>query len=498
MAEKNTPKLTAFQQEQIATAKKVVEYKLACEANVVACIYKNPEEIYDLNLDVKDFSNNIWKVYFVIAQDILIVEKKGTLDDVTVGLYLEKHPKLKQKYEEYGSWHTIESAMSYVNVVNLSGYVSEIRKWNAVIKLIQKGFPVGDELSNYVDMSAEEIYSQLETFLNHTFVNVDDEIHTYDFCDGIEQLIDDIDKGMAIGLPYYDMPIITAETGGQYLGSATLVCGLSNVGKTTLARGMTIPSIIDKQERLVVMLNEDGLKKWQREMLVWVCNNILKYDIQKHTVRDGKFKPEVKQMLFKAADWLKEQTKNHTITIVPFQKYQTTKAIKVIRKYAAMGVKYFMLDTFKLDAGKVSAQSWQEMQQSMVDIVDTIKPESLNLHILITCQLEKSAARQRFYTQNNIGMAKNIVDPVSTCIMIRDLYDDEYTDEKREIKVYRLEGADGKTKVQVPLRRDKHYQILFIVKNREGAANTRQIVIEHDMSRNVVKEIGLCNVTMDI
>ena len=77
------------------------------------------------------------------------------------------------------------------------------------------------------------------------------------------------------------------------------------------------------------------------------------------------------------------------ITVIPFVQYQTAKAIKEIRKYVAMGVKYFVLDTFKMDAGKVSGNSWLEMQQAMVDIKDTVKQEALNVHILITFQLEK-------------------------------------------------------------------------------------------------------------
>ena len=245
------------------------------------------------------------------------------------------------------------------------------------------------------------------------------------------------------------------------------------------------------------MINEDAFSKWQREMLVWVCNNVLKFDIQKHVVRDGKYSKEVKEKLHEAANWLEEHTQNHTITIIPFIQYQTAKAIKEIKKYANMGVKYFILDTFKMDAGKVSANAWLEMQQSMVDIKNTVKTEALNVHILITFQLEKGSSVMRYYTQNNVGMAKNIVDVASTVIMIRDIFDDEYTDEKRALKVYRLEGKNGKTKVQVKLDRDKRYQVMFVVKNQEGSANAYQLVIDHDKSRNIIKEVGITNVMPD-
>mgnify|MGYP003288375525 CR=1 FL=1 len=496
MAEKNH-KTTPFEQEMIETAKLILEYKLPAEANIVAILYKKPDELYNTNLNLSEFTNNVWRVYFQIAHDIVLVEKKNVLDEITVGLYLEKHLKLKAKYEEYGAWDTISAATSYVNIENLEGYITELRKWNTLAKLLRRGFPIKDRLSDFADMTSEEIYNEFEAFLNDTFVNIDSDVKSYDICSGIHELIEKLDAGSAIGLPYADMPILTKETGGQYMGSITLLGGISNAGKSTVARSTTLPSIIKMNEKVVIMVNEDSLAKWQREMLIWVCNNILKFDIQKHVIRDGNYSEEVKAKLYEAADWLTEKTKDHMITVIPFLQYQTSKAIKEIKKYSAMGVKYFILDTFKMDAGKVSANSWMEMQQSMVAIKDTIKAEALNVHILITFQLEKGSSTMRHYTQNNIGMAKNIVDVASTCIMIRDIYEDEYTDEKRALNVYRLEGANGKTKIPVKLDKSKRYQVFFIVKNQEGAANAYQIVAEHDKSRNIIHEVGITNISPD-
>ncbi len=490
-------KISAFEEELLLIIKKINEFKLGCEANIVSILYKNPDLFYEANLFLKEFGNNIWKVYWVIANDIINVEKKNSLDDITVGLYLEKHPKLKAKYDEYGGYETIVKAWEYVRSENLNGYIKELRKWNCVIKLAKRGCSVKDRLSDYCDMSAEEIYNEWEAFINDTFINVDCDVKSYDISDNIDGLIDELDKGFAIGLPYNNMEILTKETGGQYLGSITLLGGLSNTGKSTFARNAVIPCVIKEKERVVAMINEDNLKRWQRELLVFAANNILKEDLQKHTVRDGHYTDETKKILYKAAEWIKKQTQNHIITILPFKQYKTQSAIKVIKKYSGMGVKYFILDTFKLDAGKVSDKSWLEMQQNMVEINDIIKPESRNLHILITFQLTKGSIKQRHYTQENIGMAKNIIDPVSTCLMIRDVYDDEYTGEKRELKVYRIEGKKGNTKIPVKLDKDKHYQVVFIIKNREGSANRYQVVIEHDMSRNIMREIGITNIPID-
>lgn len=499
MAEnKSSKKLTPYQEELLKAVKTVKEYKLACEANIVSIYYKKPDLMYDFELKLEDFTENTWRVYWQIAYDIVIKEHKPVLDDVTIGLYLEKHSKLRQKYDDYGGYETIEKATEYVKTENLGGYIAELNKWNTVLMMLKNKFPVYDRLSEFADMSLDDIYVEYEAILNHIFINADEDIQSYSIEEGIDDLIDELNEGLAVGLPYYEMPLLNKETGGQLTGNITLVGGLSNMGKTTLVRSMCIPASIKNGEKLVIIINEEGRKKWQREMLVWVANNIYKFDLQKFVVRDGKYSAEVMDMLRKCANWIKEKASDNTVTIIPFNKYRTEKAIKVIKKYASLGVKYFILDTYKADSGSRSDKMWLEMQQSMVDIYDTVKTDGgKDVHIVVTFQLAKSSARQRFYSQDNIGQAKNIVDVASTCLMIRDVFEDEYTGEKNALKVYKLEGKNGKSKIPVNLDHDKHYQLIFIVKNREGAANNYQIVIEHDMSRNLLKEVGFTSVPVD-
>ena len=496
MAEKK--KLTPYQEEKLKCAKQVKEYKVACEANIVSIFYKKPELMYDYQLKLEDFSENTWRVYWQIAYDIIVKEKKSVLDDITVGLYLEKHSKLKQKYDEYGGYDTIDKATEYIKTSNISGYVNELKKWETVIRMIASGFPVTDRIKEFVDMSLDEIYKKYDALLNHIFINAEEDVMSYSLSDGIYDLIEQLNEGIAVGLPYDNMPTLTKETGGQLPGNITLVGGLSNMGKTTLTRTMLIPSAVKYGERLVILVNEEGKAKWQRELIVWVANNIYKTDLQKFVVRDGKFSDEVKELLYKCADWIAEKSENNMLTIIPFARYETQKAIRVIKKYASLGVKYFILDTYKADAGSRSDRMWLDMQQNMVDIYDTVKAEGgKNVHITITFQLAKSSARQRFYSQDNIGMAKSIIDPASTCLMLRDVFEDEYTGEKNALKVYRLDGKNNKSKIPVKLDHDKHYQLIFIVKNREGAANSIQIVCEHDMSRNLLKEVGFTSVPVD-
>lgn len=499
MAENKT-KLTPFQEEQINAAKKIKSYKLACEANIISIFYKQPDLLFNYDIKLEDISENTWRVYYQIAYDVVVKEQKPVLDEITVGLYLEKHDKLREKYNEYGGWEKINEATAYVKIGNIDGYVKDLSKWNVILKLVKHGFPVYDKLSEYADMSADEIYSELETVLNHTFINIDGDVESYSLDYKIDETLENFNKGLAVGLPYYKMPLVNAETAGQLHGNITLVGGLSNVGKSTFARSSTLPSIIENNEKIVIMVNEEGIVRWQREMIVWAANNIFKEDLQKFVVRDGNYSNETWILLRKCTQWIKEVSQNHTITIIPFKRYKTDSAIKIIKKYAGLGVKYFMLDTFKADAGSKineSSATAMAMSQAMVDIQDTIKESNKDVHILITFQLTKASTKQRYYTQDNTGLAKNIMDVASTGIMIRDLFDDEKPDGKNALKVYKLEGKNGKSKIPVTLSSDKRYQVIFIVKNREGSANQFQIIIEHDMSRNIMKEIGITHIMQD-
>ena len=173
MAEKNN-KLSPFEQQQAEAARQILEYKLGAEASIVSMIYKNPDLLRETNLSLNDFHHNCWRVYFEIAKDLIINEKKVTLSEVDIGLYLEKHPKLADKYyNEYGGYQTIENAGFYIKEENFDSYVTDLRKWNVVAKLIKHGFPCDKaRLSEICDMSAEELYDEYTVYLNDIFANV--------------------------------------------------------------------------------------------------------------------------------------------------------------------------------------------------------------------------------------------------------------------------------------------------------------------------------------
>lgn len=505
MAQKNTAPLTPFEKEKIETAKKILSYKLSSEANIVSIIYKNPDFLYNCGLTLDDFSNNIWKVYFQISYDVIINEKKNTLDEITVGLYLEKHSKLRNKYMEYGGYETINKSTEYVNESNFESYITELKKWKAVLKLCTKGFPVKDRLSEYVDMSTEEIYDDLEIGINHIFANVYENIKSYNVFDGMHDFVDSLNDNKDVGLPFYNAPLLTSETGGFNINGNIYGLGAgSGIGKSTMAFNYIVPSIIDKNQKAVFIINEEDERKIKKELLIWVVNNVILKSkntdkaIQKKYIRDGNFRPELVKLLHDAAKWIEEKKEEHILTVIPLERYSVNTVVKIIKKYSsAFGVRIFVLDTLKESFDAKTDEIYKSMMRDMITLYDTVKPSAKNVGLFVTYQLGKSSLKMRHLTNNEIGQAKSIIDVMSVNLMMRRPYQDEYEGKSNELECYKLEGANKKTKIMFKLKENKNYMIMFITKNRFGETDARQIVSECDLSTNKYQDLGYCNVKQD-
>ena len=474
------------------TINKIEEYKLPVEANIVACFYKQPDLLYDYSdLQLKDFSSNDWRVYFAIIYGLVITEKKESITALTIGVYLEKHLKLQEAFDDCGGYSTIEKLIDAINVENLNGYILELDKWNTLISMINDGFPVWENLKKYNDMTLEDIYDENEARLNNIFVKRDGGVRVYDASCGLDELIDKLDKGKMIGLPYYSMPMLTNLTSGCILGNMDIVAMSVNAGKSTFVRNAYVASCILAKERVVIILNEEDEEKFQSEMLCWVANNIYRADIQKYIIRNGKYSPEVKALLKKCAKWLEGNASDKLLTIIPLQSYTTSKAIKIIKKYASLSIKYFCIDTLKSDIEiPLGETRWANLKNNSVKLYNTIKPTGKNVHLLCTYQIAASDKRCHYLDLDNLGESKGIAEVASTVLMVRALLPDEIQEEgKKNKNTLTVRSGDTISEI-INLDPNKYYQVLFIAKSRTGEAGRRQIVFEHDMSRNIINEIG--------
>jgi replicative DNA helicase len=493
MAEKNTSKLTPFEKQQAEAAKQILEYKLGAEASIVSMIYKNPDLLRETNLQLNDIHNNCWRVYFEIARDLIVNEKKVTLSEVDIGLYLEKHPKLADKYyNEYCGYQTIENAGFYIKEENFESYVRDLRKWNVVARLVKHGFPCDKaRLSEICDMSAEELYDEYTVYLNDIFANIDNNIKSYNGFDGMKTLIDELDAGKNVGIPFANCDILNRETGGMLGGNIIGFGASSGVGKSTLSINYVFPSMIKHDLKALFIINEEDEQKFRKEALVWYCSNILKHPIPKRVLRDGNFDKETKEVLYKAAEWFESQKEKRHITIIPLEQYTARTVIKLIKKYTKMGCDVIVLDTLKESFDSRDKESWKSLMTDCVDFYDCIK--HTNTCMIITYQLVKN--KSKYLTNADIGISKGILDIFSLNIFFRRPLQTEYEGGKDELYCYNpIKNSSSRTEFH--LKKDRHYMIGFISKNRFGMSDI-QIVSEADFSINQYKDLGYCTVVQD-
>lgn len=482
--------------KEIPVSEQIDEYLKNSEANIVACLYSEPEYFNTYDKLEEEIYNNVWRVLYVIGREMVTTEGKTSLDEISVGFYLEKHPKLKEVYLDFGGYSVVNTLIKLAKIENLEGYIEEHQKYSAIKKCFNRNIRcTPEEFNRFKDMKAEDVYAYFETIINNIFVNVDSKIKTYNLLDDLDETIAVADEGREVGLPV-NSPLLNDYIGGNSVGNITLLGANSGIGKTTMTILLLLDSIIKHNEKMVIMINEQDERKWRQELLSYYANTKFGGKFQKKRWREGHFTEEEKGWLAQASNYLKEIKERKNLIIIPFEKYKTSTVVKLIRKYKGLGVNYFILDTFKADADSNNDIRWQQMSDAMVEIYDTIKPASKNVHIWVTLQLTKGSFSKRYLTQENIGQSKNVVDVASTTIYMRRVMQDEMSDGRNKLAVYRLEGKNNNTKIPVELSKDKNYFILFIDKNRFGQGNI-QIVVEYDFSLNKYKEIGITSVPED-
>lgn len=493
---KSNVELTPFQKEQLETVKKINEFKLAAEASAVAILYKNPELITQTTLTLEDLTNHEWRIFYAIAYGIIVTEGKNSLSDVDIGFYLEKHPKLQQEYKKSGGYDTIVAAQGYVDSRSLSGYVDEIKRWNAVIQLAKFGFPVKEKLKDYVDASLEDIYNELEGYLNHVFANADTQIKSYNALSDLHELVDNMNQGEENGLPLAS-DLLTKEIGGLRKGHIYSFIGASGAGKSTVVINEILPKVIDLNERCCIYINEEDVTKVRKELLVFCCQYILKTPVKKVQLRDGGFDEETLATLHKAADWLEAQDRNHNITVIPLERYTVKTVISLIKKYKHLfGVDYHIIDTLK-ESSDSTEETWRSMLKDSTLLYDCCKPAGLNVCLVVTMQMAKSSMKNRHLTLYDIGQSRSVADVFSVVCLLRKAEQEEYRGGKKELQCFRLEGTNKKSKIPFYLEDGKYYLILFLGKNRFGASDAYSLVWEVNYATNLFKDLGYCIVPED-
>ena len=464
------------------------------ELQYVVSIYADIELYDEYEIEPSNITNVHWRMYYMILRQMVEQKEISVIDEMNMELHMAtQKDKLQKIYENAGGWGTIAEGKEIVELENIETYYREVLRYSAILKLHDTGFDIESKWDEYSKLTYEELSDVVTGTVDSIFSDIDmggEEV--VDIADDIWGMVEEADSGINRGLPV-GSKALNSVINGQSLGNITMVGGMSGVGKTFTTLNMTLPSAIKEKEPMLIMCNEEDIKKWQREILTWVINNKLKGDFIKSRFYQGAFSEEEIDLLKQAKAWLDENLPEDLIRFVNFNQFAMNKSIKLIRKYATQyGVKYFIIDTLKLDndiGSVITDNSWLQLQQNMVKLYNTAKPTAKNVHVWVTYQLNKSN-KTRYLDQSALGMSKNVADVVSTLLLVRDVLETEKGGDANALVIKRADGAKGQ------LSEDKDYMVVFIDKNRQGSTNM-QVVWRVDKSRNIIKDVGFTKISQD-
>lgn len=481
--------------------KEFIEPAKKHEQLLVGFMWNNPQlyrKFKSHNISKETFTDPMWYFYYRLGE-LMWDNGVRSYDEETVFAFIDSrsstNKSLMKKYNEYGEYEHVGFLREVCTEEkkNEEYHLSEVQKYEALRKFIEIGM---------VDKSNKELIKKLslmtlkqaQMFFTHqqkkAFGNVNSgQVEVVDLIDDdIYEDIEEMNKGIAMGVPFFFAPRMTKILKGWLKGKLMYLVMPSGVGKSTMVRSIFLMTLIEKNEKGIVFVNEEGKRSWRMALLAVVCAYILKKRISRDKIFEGNYDDYTKNTLREAADWLLKNRPD-MLKLIVLKKFRFEDVLNYAEYYKALGANYMVLDTFKPDGEETDMARWQVFGQNSQDLYDMIKEENLNMGTLATLQL-KIGKIFRFLDHDCIGKSKETVEVADATMLGRLLFKDEYEGGKNEIFAFNYVKKGGKwEKEKYILDSDKDYIIFFFGKNRMGGAS-KQIIFEINYDFNELVEVA--------
>jgi hypothetical protein len=205
----------------------------------------------------------------------------------------------------------------------------------------------------------------------------------------------------------------------------------------------------------------------------------------------GHFSVEEWKMLDEAKQWL-AQYKSQLLFVQLFD-YSISTIKKIIHKFSKLGYGTFFYDTAKPE-DESSDKAWAVFTENSKELFQIANTEDIIL--ICTAQLSGMTIGQRYLNVGCLAKAKAIKEVASQIVMIRNLWEDEYTQENHDIRPYNMfrdedTGRYTNTKQYFETDKNKQYAVIFVDKNRFGRDGF-QLLYQKQLDFNTWHELGFC------
>ncbi len=489
-------------------AKEFVEPSFLHESLLCGYLWSNPnlyQKYKTHKITRETFTESVWYFYFTLGFEMYNNGIRD-FDDKTVYTYIVSQPKEVGKksyidsYNMFGGYETISELMNACkdDSQNDEYHFSEIQKYESLRKLQDEALiNVNDKaLINKlckITLKQVQLYIQVKTKEVFAQVNSGDVIE-HDLVDNLDETIDELDKGEAMGIPLHDAPILNRKIKGWKNGSLYYLVLSSGVGKSSIAMEKFILSLFENKEKAILAINEESVKKWRQLLLSTISTKVLKKPINREKMNSGNFTTEMFEKLRNASKWATENGQG-LIKTLELKKFRMEDIHNRVELYRPKGYSKLIIDTFKPDRSQSDMARWEAFSNSAQELHELIKEDNYNVGTLATVQL-KLGKETRFLDLDSTGKSMEINEVAAVVMMGRLLFDDEYEGGKFALKPYNYKKDEltGEWyKQEYKLDKEKKYIVIFLSKNRFGSED-EQIIYEANYEINSFKEVALVKV----
>ena len=477
------------------TLKKINNGREKVEACFVFSCWKDPElyeEYKTVNVGKDETLKDPDAQFYWLLVQTMYNQGIKKFDHISLEAFLLKNKKIKKKFEEYGGYETIQKLEALIDSQNVEGYFDKISRMNSLSEMAKKSEELFNNVERFDNATNEDIYDVFELLNNSISLKTGHEAKI-EKLKVTKEFVEKNQSGENVGLNYSEnTPLLNYITLGMPLGDVYLFAAHSGAGKTSfIFENMILP--ISKHTPVAILSNEMKIDAYQNMLSAHILTKDLDYwNMTRKKIKIGKYTDDDMDKWDEVIKTSEEDYPN--IYFVKIFANDTNMICKYIKKLAHMGVRYIVWDTMKGDDITDGSDAWLQLLMNSRKIFNLVS--KLNIALTCTFQLALYTTNQRYLDASCLSSSKQIKEVVSELIMMRKLWSDEYTGEKKDCKVFKFDKDNKKIKKMITLDPEKTYYVCFVNKTRNDEGDC-QILYEWKSAWNRWYEIGYCNIVND-
>lgn len=388
---------------------------------------------------------------------------------------------------------------------NFESHFDGLLKANAKLKLYKGLYSSLYNLNSGEKVDSDEMLHELECLLDESRdaseLSATKPIELTITDKYIEDKVSGVKRGISYGLFS-----ISKATRGMHLGNMSMLSAFGNQGKTTINYNEVMLDFLDQGEKVFIYSNESAIEDFQDMLLVRTITKHLKYynltrtklnELDTVKTKDRQMFEEYMVKIAEAKAYI-EKTYKGKLILYSVSRYSISEFGMLVRRFAHKGWKYFLVDTFKSEEAG-DAQAVGKLVQQSRNVYELAR--KLNVHVMASYQIASYLKQnmKRVLDESCLSGSKQISEILDILICMREIYPDEYTGQKNEIKVFKLKKDENTGKyyrAYETLETNKKYLVMFLPRTRYGA-KILPVVYESRYEFGGVYEIGFAENIQD-